>query len=58
MSIQSRLEKLEQRAREQAESASNLIELVIPWPDEDGGPIHCMVKPEYIEKVVKIYGKH
>jgi hypothetical protein len=58
MNLNSRLEKLEQRAREQAESTSNLVPLTIPWPDEDGGPIHCMVRPEFIEKIVKIYGKH
>jgi hypothetical protein len=58
MNLNSRLEKVEQQAREIGESNSNLVGLVIPWPDEDGGPIQCMVKPEFIEQVVKIYGKH
>jgi hypothetical protein len=58
MSINSRLEKLEQRAREIGESTSNLVPLTIPWPDEDGGPIHCMVTPEYIAAIEKIYGAH
>jgi hypothetical protein len=58
MNLNSRLEKVEQRARELGESNSNLVELVIPWPDEDGRPIRCMVRPEFIEKLVKIYGHH
>ena len=56
MNINSRLEKIEHRARELGESNNNLVPLTIPWPDEDGGPIHCMAKLEVIEKIVKIYG--
>lgn len=56
MSFNRRLEKLEHRAREFGESNNNLGLLTIPWPDEDGGPIHCMAKLEVIEKIVKIYG--
>jgi hypothetical protein len=58
LSLQTRLEKLEQRAREIGESNSNLVPLTIPWPDEDGGPIHCMVTQDFIDKLVKIYGHH
>jgi hypothetical protein len=56
MNLNSRLEKVEQRAREIGESTSNLVEMIIPWPDEDGGPIHCMVTPDFMQKVEKIYG--
>ena len=58
MSIQSRLEKLEQRAREISESTSNLVLLTIPWPEDYGGPQTYMVTPEYIAALNKIYGKH
>ena len=58
MSINSRLEKLEQRAREISESTSNLVPLTIPWPEDYGGPQTYMVKPEYIAALNKIYGKH
>jgi hypothetical protein len=58
MSLISRLQKLEHRAREICESNSNLVALTIPWPDEDGGPIHCMVTQDFIDKIVKIYGHH
>jgi hypothetical protein len=58
MSFNRRLEKLEHRAREIGESNYSLVPLTIPWPDEDGGPIHCMVTPDFIEKIVKIYGHH
>ena len=58
MNLNSRLEKLEQRVREFGESNRNLVPLTIPWPDEDGGPIHCMVRPEFIDKIVKISGHH
>jgi hypothetical protein len=58
MSFNRRLEKLEQRAREKAESNSNLVPLTIPWPDEDGGPQTYMVPPELIDAMVKIYGYH
>jgi hypothetical protein len=58
MSLKSRLEKLEQRAREIGESNSNLVPLTIPWPDDYGGPQTYMVTPEYIAALNKVYGKH
>lgn len=58
MSLKSRLEKLEQQAREIGESTSNLVPLTIPWPDDYGGPQTYMVTPEYIAALNKIYGKH
>jgi hypothetical protein len=58
MSFKTRLEKLEQKACEQAELNNSLVPLTIPWPDEDGGPIHCMVTQDFIEKIVKVYGHH
>jgi hypothetical protein len=55
MSLNSRLDKLESRAGIKDES--NLIELVILWPDEDGGPIRVMVLPRCIEALNRIYGE-
>jgi hypothetical protein len=58
MSIQSRLEKLEQRARKIGESTSNLVPLTIPWPEDYGGPQTYMVTPEFINNLVRAYGAH
>jgi hypothetical protein len=58
MSFNRRLEKLEQRAQEIGESNSNLVQLIIPWPEEYGGPKEYMVTPEYLAALNKIYGKH
>jgi hypothetical protein len=58
MSLKSRLEKLERRARELGESNNNLVPLTIPWPDEDGGPQTYLVTPEFINNLVRAYGKH
>lgn len=55
MSLRTRLDKLESRAGIKDES--NLIELIVPWPDEDGGPRRVMVTPQCIANMDRIYGK-
>jgi hypothetical protein len=51
-----RLDRIEQQVRSQAESNSNLVPVTIPWSDEDGGPIHAMVPPEFIANLMRAYG--
>jgi hypothetical protein len=58
LSLQSRLEKVEQRARELGESNNNLVPLTIPWPEDYGGPQTYLVTPEFINNLVRAYGAH
>lgn len=55
MSLKSRVDRLASRAGIKDES--NLVELVVPWPDEDGGPIRVMVLPRCIEALDRVYGE-
>lgn len=54
MNLKSRITKLESQV--DIRDTSNLVELVVPWPDDDSGPIWVMVMPDVIEKIDRIYG--
>lgn len=55
MSLKSRIEKVEAILR--GKDKSNLLPLVINWPESDGGPIAVKVPPGTIERLEQAYSK-